>query len=1175
MASFNESFDDLAILNDSITETYESDLTVKVLEACDVPCFAAKSDVPTNKGATAASGAATTAGNSRRNSITRELSDLSAYMFSSPQQLQQICPFISVGVAKTSYDDDIYSLLDNRSGDDNESSSRCGSYDLPDSVKSTTVKTHHFSDGNSQEKKPSWYSLMYDQTTKSKSIKSSISKAANANADTNVNANTDTNSTVSKFENPPTPRITQSATTTTTIKWHESLTFESIPPSSTILLNLNGKIVDQNSIASRALESRQLQRARDAAKKSSMNYHRTALGKTRGGKIHKRRDTLQSSVIAAAAAVATFLADLDTDENSADGKKSNSPTADEIAIGQLVIPLSRLPENQVVRQWYTIVEPPADGHNDSNRLKYCLPGKNSRMPSIHLEITLTRGESSHAMLSSSPRRTPTSETPPESLRSSSSTPTGKGTLGEIDTKLPPSPTVTAIPVRFSSPRRDKSPPRPPPHDESDLTERNTEKSLLMNGIADSYNIVSVRYMNLKKSYGEGADGEEEAKAEERTSDPGTYVVIPSGFNLGWLNTIKAQTDVILSYPPSFGTFKGNNRRKSSGVDNVLKQLHWFCFPRGPSLWLGPSPPTEKDFDSENGKSCDLVVLDDGSIAVFEWFFLTSHGDSFGEASQKSYIACLKVFEPVGDERHNTDEDHTHNIDQDSCRNLLFLPVCHTLVSAYPIIGTLKHCLIRIANGIKAKKQVAQSIRDLVFRLPCGVPNSSGGSTVVNTSFPFLGSHLPVHHCKCDLPTLPHGGSVQQTVSLLGKKGFNLLLAAMLTESKILLVSDGENNASMIIETMNALIYPFVFTFPIIPKLSERMLDFIEAPLPFILGVTPSLLKRIEPNVLDDVVVYDVDGSELINSGVMVALPNAIAENIGSSIATLRRGCQGDVNGDETSCSNVDGLCQAGAGESESESESESDGLLEEETSSERKFRVEIFVQLCLLVKMGERLINRNNNNANSNNANSKNNSNTNSEANSNSNSNAQNSPLVSSNNTPTLTPSQSTDSLKSLNSAAAQAFATAALSTSHVPTPLQNLDSNDPPLINGEEMNSPKSLRMCASFLRTQLFQTFMEAIDSDRAALFHDVLDLIEVKEGQHFSSYNDNTIVQSTMKILQKKEKLATTVILPDNPLALENNANSSENPKSIFLVKGVNEENADEVEFVDIFSELMSSG
>lgn len=100
-----------------------------------------------------------------------------------------------------------------------------------------------------------------------------------------------------------------------------------------------------------------------------------------------------------------------------------------------------------------------------------------------------------------------------------------------------------------------------------------------------------------------------------------------------------------------------------------------------------------------------------------------------------------------------------------------------------------------------------------------------------------------------MPPLPHGSCIKAVCRLLGAEGLTTLLAAVLTECKIIIHSTDITNLSMVAETVvGALIYPFSWALPYIPVLPEAMLEFVEAPLSYFLGVPTSVTKCVETNL---------------------------------------------------------------------------------------------------------------------------------------------------------------------------------------------------------------------------------------------------------------------------------------------------------------------------------------
>jgi hypothetical protein len=182
------------------------------------------------------------------------------------------------------------------------------------------------------------------------------------------------------------------------------------------------------------------------------------------------------------------------------------------------------------------------------------------------------------------------------------------------------------------------------------------------------------------------------------------------------------------------------------------------------------------------------------------------------------------------------------------------------------VGILEAMLLRLGETLayRAKhadsfqtmmKQVHIELANIIVNCSCPIPG------VLHCSVPFLsGERLHVTlPPPTGLPPLPHGSCVTSVCRLLGAEGLTTLLAAVLTECKILIHSSDIANLAMVAEVVvGALIYPFSWALPYIPVLPEAMLEFIEAPLSYFLGVPSSVMKFIDPQALKDVVVFDLD-----------------------------------------------------------------------------------------------------------------------------------------------------------------------------------------------------------------------------------------------------------------------------------------------------------------------------
>jgi hypothetical protein len=134
--------------------------------------------------------------------------------------------------------------------------------------------------------------------------------------------------------------------------------------------------------------------------------------------------------------------------------------------------------------------------------------------------------------------------------------------------------------------------------------------------------------------------------------------------------------------------------------------------------------------------------------------------------------------------------------------------------------------------------------------------------VINCSIPFIsgdGDRLLISlPPSFGLPPLPHGASVTSVCRLLGAEGLTALLAAVLTECKILIHSADVANLAMVAEVITALIYPFRYQLPFIPVIPLSLMEIIEAPVSYFIGVPSCNMKWIDKAVLADIVVIDLD-----------------------------------------------------------------------------------------------------------------------------------------------------------------------------------------------------------------------------------------------------------------------------------------------------------------------------
>jgi len=440
---------------------------------------------------------------------------------------------------------------------------------------------------------------------------------------------------------------------------------------------------------------------------------------------------------------------------------------------------------------------------------------------------------------------------------------------------------------------------------------------------------------------------------------------------GWVNSTPECT-MLEAFPPN------HEFHESHGRSCLLPdKIEWFCFPEGTKLWRGTQPPSHSDLNLKrfSGASPPNVA---SSIAAFDaclncttsfsWFVLSSTSEDYGSKNKKTYGAVIRFYAPAPTGIDPKADDYAQlimggprDVNDSRRKNTagsakrLWVPMGICIVTEMPIVGIMEAILLRICEALAARTGstlyssipqkvfniVQQDVANLIINYQRPIPG------VLHCSIPFLQGerlHLTLPP-PTGLPPLPHGGSVTSVCRLLSAEGLNILLAAVLTECKIVIHSDDVANLAMVAEVITALIYPFDWALPYIPVLPEAMLEFIEAPLSYFLGIPTCSMKIIDPTVLNDVVVIDLDNgfsSQDYLDGrrgnrttkVPTPLPSSVANNISKAVFRLLRE-EDDIEVEYGSSAYP---------------ASRSLPRLESESLAEREFRISVALQVCSLVR---------------------------------------------------------------------------------------------------------------------------------------------------------------------------------------------------------------------------------
>ncbi|KAL3922375.1 MAG: hypothetical protein SGILL_002237 [Bacillariaceae sp.] len=466
---------------------------------------------------------------------------------------------------------------------------------------------------------------------------------------------------------------------------------------------------------------------------------------------------------------------------------------------------------------------------------------------------------------------------------------------------------------------------------------------------------------------------EEAKVEDPFLGPGVidFVAVVGCRDIGkqkhddgskgWVKS--SPESVLLEQFPPESDFHVKNGR------NVLlpEMVQWFCFPEGTRLWRGTSPPSHSDLNlkrfsaaSPSNVASSIAAFDAclNCTTSFSWFAIATNSDEYGSSLVKTYGAVIRFYAPAPTGIDPTQDDFAQavlgNVTKSSASGpakRLWVPMGICLTSNMPIVGIMEALLLRLCEELSAisgsldptkLEEIHKTVANMILNFQKPIAGA------VNCSVPFLDGDRFLFSLPppTGLPPVPHGRSVISVCRLLGAEGLNYVISAVLTECKVLLHSQEIADIAMVAEVITALTYPFVWSLPYIPILPIGMLEFVEAPLSYILGVPTCNLKQLDPRALDDVVVIDLNNGfssidhfqsrrQAKNGGNKhpTPLPASVATNLSKAVYKLLRL------------------------EEEMEEEFGSADLgeqilprLESESLAEREFRVAVAIEICGLLR---------------------------------------------------------------------------------------------------------------------------------------------------------------------------------------------------------------------------------
>ncbi|XP_069677452.1 DENN domain-containing protein 1A-like isoform X3 [Periplaneta americana] len=121
-------------------------------------------------------------------------------------------------------------------------------------------------------------------------------------------------------------------------------------------------------------------------------------------------------------------------------------------------------------------------------------------------------------------------------------------------------------------------------------------------------------------------------------------------------------------------------------------------------------------------------------------------------------------------------------------------------------------------------------------------------------------------CPCpnqfQLPSIPENRNLTEYYNAVDGHNMMIIFASMLYERRIIVTSKKLYRLSACVQSANAIIYPMNWQHIFIPVLPMALMDYLLAPMPYLIGVPEVIYHRVRKPDLGEVVVLDADNNKV-------------------------------------------------------------------------------------------------------------------------------------------------------------------------------------------------------------------------------------------------------------------------------------------------------------------------
>ena len=341
-----------------------------------------------------------------------------------------------------------------------------------------------------------------------------------------------------------------------------------------------------------------------------------------------------------------------------------------------------------------------------------------------------------------------------------------------------------------------------------------------------------------------------------------------------------QPEIIYKYPQE------DNRGLE--INNLAASI---CFPNGIKLCYEEDKAKIKTVT--NYRTSIINMNGERFFAVTYHFFLEMENNDFSDTYKNSPIRHqLSAYQ---DELTASFHDELEEVISEKLdlyskllfRDKVYIPFCLCLISKYPFYEQMEKCLETIMISINYYDNSPEELNQLINYVVKSIPIPT-----INSKISFA---LPHFNKMCEIQSpyfediLKFGNDPLLILKHLSINNIILFFKLLLFEQKILVVGKDNDIISQIILNFVSLLYPFDWIHTNIPIMSEKMIKFLQAFLPFLNGMNINIFKKAQKILerAENVFIVNIDedtinlNSYLKRNGKNIKASNYISKNFGN------------------------------------------------------------------------------------------------------------------------------------------------------------------------------------------------------------------------------------------------------------------------------------------------------